>query len=72
MIRLKRELYMEQSCPLLERNRQKSTGLRRSGKSVMLDLVKNELKEHEIPEENFITFGYIPFQCQVLHGPRAL
>lgn len=27
-------------------------------KSVLLDLVKNELKEHGIPEEKFITFNF--------------
>ena len=34
------------------------TGIRRAGKSVMLELVKNELKESDIGEENFLCINF--------------
>ena len=34
------------------------TGIRRAGKSVMLELVKNELKESGIGEENFLCINF--------------
>ena len=37
------------------------TGIRRAGKSVMLELVKNELKESGIGEENFLCINYEQF-----------
>ena len=42
------------------------TGIRRAGKSVMLELVKNELKESGIGEENFLCINFEQFsnsQC---------
>ena len=37
------------------------TGIRRAGKSVMLELVKNELKESGIGEENFLCINFEQF-----------
>ena len=37
------------------------TGIRRAGKSVMLELVKNELKESGINEENFLCINFEQF-----------
>lgn len=37
------------------------TGIRRAGKSVMLELVKNELKESGISEENFLYINFEQF-----------
>lgn len=37
------------------------TGIRRAGKSVMLELVKNELKESGIVEENFLCINFEQF-----------
>lgn len=37
------------------------TGIRRAGKSVMLELVKNELKESGISEENFFCINFEQF-----------
>ena len=37
------------------------TGIRRAGKSVMLELVKNELKESGIGEENFLCINFEKF-----------
>lgn len=37
------------------------TGIRRTGKSVMLELVKNELKESGIGEENFLCINFEQF-----------
>ena len=51
---IKRELYMSRIRPFIGTDLVKvMTGIRRCGKSVMLDLIKEELKEsgHESPEE---------------------
>ena len=34
------------------------TGIRRCGKSVMLELIQEELKECGISEDNFISFNF--------------
>lgn len=52
MIRLERELYMSKIRPFIGSEPVKVlTGLRRSGKSVMLDLVKDELIKMGISEK---------------------
>lgn len=59
MIRLKRELYMDKIRPFIGTEPIKVlTGLRRSGKSVMLDLIKDELIKTGVSEKNFITFNF--------------
>lgn len=52
MIRLERELYMSKIQPFIGSELIKVlTGLRRSGKSVMLDFVKDELIKMGISEK---------------------
>ena len=56
---IKRELYMKQIRPFIGTDLVKvMTGIRRCGKSVMLDLIKEELKELGISAAQFITFNF--------------
>ena len=56
---IKRELYMRRIRPFIGKDLVKVvTGIRRCGKSVMLDLIKEELKESGISAAQFITFNF--------------
>lgn len=56
---IKRELYMSRIRPFIGNDLIKVlTGIRRSGKSVMLNLIKEELKENGIEETQFISFNF--------------
>lgn len=56
---IKRELYMRRIRPFIGTDLVKvMTGIRRCGKSVMLDLIKEELKEAGISAAQFITFNF--------------
>ncbi|RHT43330.1 ATP-binding protein [Clostridium sp. AM30-24] len=56
---IKRELYMRRIRPFIGTDLVKvMTGIRRCGKSVMLDLIKEELKESGIAAAQFITFNF--------------
>lgn len=56
---IKRELYMSRIRPFIGNELIKVlTGIRRSGKSVMLDLIKEELKEAGVAETQFISFNF--------------
>ena len=56
---IKRELYMKRIRPFIGTDLVKvMTGIRRCGKSVMLDLIKEELKELGISAEQCITFNF--------------
>lgn len=56
---IKRELYMKRIRPFIGTDLVKvMTGIRRCGKSVMLDLIKEELKESGISAAQFITFNF--------------
>lgn len=56
---LKRELYISKIRPFMEKDIVKVlTGIRRCGKSVMLDLIKNELKEKGAEEKNFLSVSF--------------
>lgn len=56
---LKRELYISKIRPFMEKDIVKVlTGIRRCGKSVMLDLIKNELKEKGAEEKNFLSVNF--------------
>lgn len=56
---LKRELYISKISPFMEKDIVKVlTGIRRCGKSVMLDLIKNELKEKGAEEKNFLSVNF--------------
>ena len=56
---IKREMYMERIRPFIGQNIVKVlTGIRRCGKSVMLTLIQNELKEQGISEECFLSINF--------------
>ena len=56
---IKREFYMKQIRPFIDQDIIKIiTGMRRSGKSVMLDLIKEELKDKGITDNNTISFNF--------------
>ena len=58
-IMIKRERYMQRIRPFIGNELVKVlTGIRRSGKSVMLDLIKDELREQGISDTQFITFNF--------------
>ena len=59
-MKLKRETYLEQIRPYFESDIIKViTGVRRAGKSILLDTIKDELKENGIDAEHII---YINFE----------
>lgn len=59
MTMIKRERYMKRIRPFIGNELIKVlTGIRRSGKSVMLDLIKDELREQGISESQCITFNF--------------
>ncbi|MBQ7365679.1 MAG: AAA family ATPase, partial [Spirochaetaceae bacterium] len=59
---IKRKIYMQRIRPFMNTDLIKVfTGIRRAGKSVMLELVKNELKESGISEENFLCINFEQF-----------
>ena len=56
---IKRELYMSRIRPFIGNELVKViTGIRRSGKSVMLDLIKEELRVSGVREEQFISYNF--------------
>lgn len=56
---IKREMYMSRIRPFIGTELVKvMTGIRRCGKSVMLDLIKDELKESGVRAEQMITFNF--------------
>lgn len=56
---VKRELYMRRIRPFIGKELIKVlTGIRRSGKSVMLDLIKTELVDQGISETQFVTINF--------------
>ena len=56
---IERELYMKRIRPFIGNELIKVlTGIRRSGKSVMLELIKQELIKQGIDEQQFISFNF--------------
>ena len=56
---IKRERYMQRIRPFIGNEIIKVlTGIRRSGKSVMLELIKDELREKGISDTQFISFNF--------------
>lgn len=56
---IKRELYIEKIKPFIDKDIIKVlTGIRRSGKSVMLKLIMEELKQNKIDEKQFININF--------------
>lgn len=70
---IKREFYMKKIRPFINNEIIKVlTGFRRSGKSVMLDLIKQELLENGCTEEQFITLNFEKMENEPLCNARSL
>lgn len=68
-----REQYMQQINDFIDKPVIKIiTGMRRSGKSVLLDLTKQELLKRNIPEENIIMMNFESLRYEELKDYRAL
>ena len=56
---IKREKYIQKIRPFINKDLIKVlTGMRRSGKSVMLDLIKEELLSSEVDPSQFISINF--------------
>ena len=56
---IKRELYMSRIRPFIGNDLIKvMTGMRRSGKSVMLELIKDELTASKVSPSQFISINF--------------
>ena len=56
---LKRDEYIKKIVPFIDKDVIKVlTGIRRSGKSVMLKLIMEELKQNGIDEKQFININF--------------
>ena len=56
---IKRESYMARIRPFIDGDLIKVlTGIRRSGKSVMLELIKDELRARGVTEEQLVAFNF--------------
>ena len=70
---IKREMYMKRIRPFINTDLIKViTGIRRCGKSVMLDLIKQELEESGIDPTRFISINFEDMRYEHLHTARAL
>ena len=70
---IKREMYMKRIRPFIDTDLIKViTGIRRCGKSVMLDLIKQELEESGIDPSRFISINFEDMRYENLHTARAL
>ncbi|WP_295092175.1 ATP-binding protein [Ruminococcus sp.] len=70
---IKREMYMRRIRPFINTELIKiMTGLRRSGKSVMLELIKDELTEHGCTMKQFITFNFEKMENEQFCNAKAL
>lgn len=68
-----REQYTQQICDFIDKPVIKIiTGMRRSGKSVLLDLTKQELLKRNIPEENIIMMNFESLRYEELKDYKAL
>ncbi len=70
---IKREMYMKRIRPFLGKDLIKViTGIRRSGKSVMLELIKEELKDEGVNPASFISINFEDMRCAHLLNAKAL
>ena len=70
---ISREIYMKRIRPFINTELIKVfTGIRRSGKSVMLELVKNELKKSGVSEKNFLCINFEQFSNSELLDAKIL
>ena len=70
---IKRELYMKRIRPFINTELIKvMTGIRRCGKSVMLELIKHELLESGINPSQFISINFEDMRYDHLHTAKVL
>ena len=70
---IKRELYMKRIRPFIDSDLIKvMTGIRRCGKSVMLQLIQNELLEKGVSKDHIISINFEDLQYAHLHTAMAL
>lgn len=70
---IKRELYMKRIRPFINTELIKvMTGIRRCGKSVMLELIKQELVESGINPSQFISINFEDMRYDHLHTAKVL
>ena len=70
---IRRELYMHRIRPFIGSELIKViTGIRRSGKSVMLELIKNELIESGVNQSQFISINFENMSYSHLQSARVL
>lgn len=70
---IKREMYMSRIRPFMGTDLIKvMTGIRRCGKSVMLELIKEELKETGISPAQFISINFEDMNYEYLKTAKAL
>lgn len=70
---INREQYMEQIVPFIDKPFVKViTGIRRSGKSVVLRLIRDELLRRGVREERIIDLNFESFQWIDLKEAKAL
>ena len=70
---IKREMYMSRIRPFIGSDLVKvMTGIRRSGKSVMLELIKQELIESGVSSQQFISINFEDLRYSYLQTAQAL
>ena len=70
---LKREMYMKRIRPFINTDLIKvMTGIRRCGKSVMLELIKDELKKNGVDASQFLSFNFEDMRNSHLCTAQAL
>lgn len=70
---IKRELYMSRIRPFIGSELIKvMTGIRRCGKSVMLELIRQELTESGVSPSRFISINFEDMSCSHLQTAKAL
>lgn len=70
---IKREAYMQRIRPFMNTELIKVfTGIRRAGKSVMLELVKDELRDSGVNEANFLCINFEQFANSQILDAKAL
>ena len=70
---IKRELYMQRIRPFIDSELIKvMTGIRRCGKSVMLELIQEELIDRGVSKEQIISINFENLRYSHLHNAMAL
>ena len=70
---IKRELYMQRIRPFIDSELVKvMTGIRRCGKSVMLELIQEELIDRGVSKEQIISINFENLRYSHLHNAMAL